>query len=161
MTFPIDGYVYTPPQGERSDRALLLEFLKRTYQNLYPDQDFAHLRRTVKQYFSTDTPIWWISPSAHPETPIAGLWLGNSVDQISGDRHAYILMLFVDPQHRRQGIGTALMQIAEAWAANRGDRQLGLQVFVENQPALELYEKLGFQPQALWMVKPIKPIAKY
>ena len=47
------------------------------------------------------------------------------------------------------------MHTAERWAAERGDRQLGLQVFVENQPALKLYQQLGFQPQALWMIKPI------
>lgn len=155
MTFSVDGYVYTPESATKHRRALLLEFLKRTYQDLYPDHTFDHLGRTVKQYFSADTPTWWVSAQAEPAVPIAGLWLGNSIDQISGDRHAYIFMLFVEPSHRRRGLGAALMQTAERWAAERGDRQLGLQVFVENQPALNLYEKLGFQPQALWMIKPL------
>jgi ribosomal protein S18 acetylase RimI-like enzyme len=155
MTFPIEGYMYTPRGLSRYKRDLLLDFLKRTYRHLYPNQTFDHLEHTVKHYFSADTPTWWVSAESDPDTPIAGLWLGNSIDQISGDRHAYVFMLFVEPQHRRRGIGSTLMHLAEKWAAARGDRQLGLQVFVENQPALNLYEKLGFQPQALWMIKPI------
>jgi ribosomal protein S18 acetylase RimI-like enzyme len=31
-----------------------------------------------------------------------------------------------------------------------------LQVFQQNQPALGLYQKLGFQPQWLGMVKPLR-----
>lgn len=78
------------------------------------------------------------------------------MDQIQGDRHAHIFLLYVSPAHRHRGIGSALMQQAEAWATARGDRQIGLQVFHHNQPALQLYEKLGYQPQSYWMVKPLK-----
>jgi ribosomal protein S18 acetylase RimI-like enzyme len=61
------------------------------------------------------------------------------------------------PEHRRRGIGTALMQYVENWATNRGDRQIGLQVFQSNQPALNLYNQLGYQTQSLWMVKSLQP----
>jgi GNAT superfamily N-acetyltransferase len=81
--------------------------------------------------------------------------LGNAVDQVTGDRHAHIFLLYVDAVHRRRGIGAALVRYAEAWARARGDRQLGLQVFQVNQPARNLYAKLGFQPQSLWMLKPL------
>lgn len=153
MTFPIEGYVQR--RGAWRDRTLVSQFLKRTYQELYPDQCFDHLNRTVEQYFSLETPTWWIALQTDPSTPIAGLWMGNTVDQISGDRHAYIFMLFVEPAHRRRGIGSALMQTAETWAAHRGDRQIGLQVFTENRAAINLYETLGYRPQAIWMIKPI------
>jgi ribosomal protein S18 acetylase RimI-like enzyme len=49
------------------------------------------------------------------------------------------------------------MRHAQDWARARGDRQLGLQVFQSNQPALSLYHQLGFQTQSLWMVKPLPP----
>jgi ribosomal protein S18 acetylase RimI-like enzyme len=45
---------------------------------------------------------------------------------------------------------------AEAWAAARGDRQIGLQVFQSNHAALSLYNTLGFQVQSVWMVKPLR-----
>jgi ribosomal protein S18 acetylase RimI-like enzyme len=47
------------------------------------------------------------------------------------------------------------MYHAEAWAKERGDRQMGLQVFVANQPAISLYQKLGYTSQSIWMVKPL------
>ncbi len=79
--------------------------------------------------------------------------MGTAIDQIEGDRYPYIFLLYVHPDYRLQGIGTALMQKAEDWARERGDRQVGLQVFVQNQAALRLYEKLGYQPQSVFMVK--------
>jgi ribosomal protein S18 acetylase RimI-like enzyme len=46
-----------------------------------------------------------------------------------------------------------LLEKAQTWAINRGDRQIGLQVFGNNQPALSLYQGLGFQPQSFFMLK--------
>ncbi|KAB8317052.1 GNAT family N-acetyltransferase [Tolypothrix campylonemoides VB511288] len=34
--------------------------MQRTYQEAYPEEDFSHLATTVEQYFSKDTPIWWV-----------------------------------------------------------------------------------------------------
>ena len=79
--------------------------------------------------------------------------MGNSIDQVRGDRHAHIFLLYVVSEHRRRGVGKALMQYVENWAITRGDRQIGLQVFKSNQPALNLYNQLGYQTQSLWMVK--------
>jgi ribosomal protein S18 acetylase RimI-like enzyme len=88
---------------------------------------------------------------------VACLWLGNTVDQVKGDRHAHIFLLYVMPEHRRKGIGSALMRHAQDWARERGDRQIGLQVFQSNQPALSLYHQLGYETQSFWMLKPLRP----
>jgi ribosomal protein S18 acetylase RimI-like enzyme len=144
--------------GSGLDRALLVQFMQRTYQELYPDCNITHLAQTVEQYWGSDTPLWWVEAlqdNTPRHTPIACLWLGNAIDQAQGDRHAYIFLLYVSPTHRRQGIASALMRRAEAWARARGDRQIGLQVFQQNQPALQLYQQLGFQPQSIWMTKPL------
>ncbi len=145
---------YTLRSGTGLDRALLVKFLQRTYQELYPEQDFSHLAQTVEQYFSSKTPVWWVEVDSGVATaPVGCLWMGNAIDQVSGARHAHIFMLYVAPEHRRRGIGGALVRHAEAWAKERGDRQIGLQVFVANQPALNLYRKLGYETQSLWMLK--------
>jgi ribosomal protein S18 acetylase RimI-like enzyme len=156
-------------RGSTLDRSLVIKFMQRTYQDLFPNEDFSHLEQTVKQYFSSDTPLWWVEeegemretrrisnapcpmPNAH--SPIACLWVGNAIDQVQGNRHAHIFILYVVPEYRRQGIGTALMRYVENWAIQRGDRQIGLQVFQSNKPALNLYNQLGYQTQSLWMVK--------
>ncbi len=158
---------YRLRRGSPLDRSLLVKFMQRTYAELQKEGSLNHLARTVDQYLSTETPIWWVevdssslsllSPSflGHPNIPIACLWLGTAIDQLHGDRHAYIFLLYVAPEHRRRGIGTTLMQQAEAWAKQRGDRQIGLQVFQTNASALRLYGALGYQPQSLWLVKPL------
>jgi ribosomal protein S18 acetylase RimI-like enzyme len=134
--------------------------MQQTYQELYPGQSFSHLAYTVEQYLSRETPLWWVKQAeSTSELPlpsaVACLWMGMAIDQIQGDRHAHIFLLYVSPNYRRQGIGSALMHHAEVWAKARGDRQIGLQVFQHNKPALHLYEKLGYQSQSLWMVKPL------
>nr|WP_230967873.1 GNAT family N-acetyltransferase [Nostoc sp. WHI] len=138
--------------------------MQQTYQDLFPNEDFSHLEQTVKQYFSSDTPLWWVEEEREqgsnkeslfctPLPTIACLWVGNAIDQVHGNRHAHIFILYVAPEHRRRGIGTALMRYVENWATQRGDRQIGLQVFQSNKPALNLYDQLGYQTQSLWMVK--------
>ncbi|MEH2321006.1 MAG: GNAT family N-acetyltransferase [Nostoc sp.] len=154
----LPGYIIR--RGSALDRSLLLKFMQRTYQDLFPNEDFSHLEQTVKQYFSSDTPLWWVDflgegdhPMPHAPCPIACLWVGNAIDQVHGNRHAHIFILYVVPEHRRRGIGRALMRYVENWAIQRGDRQIGLQVFQSNKPALNLYNQLGYQTQSLWMVK--------
>ncbi|PHM08307.1 GNAT family N-acetyltransferase [Nostoc sp. 'Peltigera malacea cyanobiont' DB3992] len=165
----LPGYIIR--RGSLLERSLLLKFMQRTYQDLFPNEDFSHLEQTVKQYFSSDTPLWWVedegeqgagsreqgsnkeSLSSASHSPIACLWVGNAIDQVHGNRHAHIFILYVVPEHRRRGIGTALMRYVENWAIQRGDRQIGLQVFQSNKPALNLYNQLGYQTQSLWMVK--------
>lgn len=149
--------------GSSLDRALLVKFMQRTYQDLFPQQDFSHLARTVEQFFSKETPLWWVDFISEGQEsnllppPVACLWVGNAVDQVQGDRHTHIFMLYVMPEHRRRGIGRALMRYLENWAITRGDRQIGLHVFQSNQTAINLYIQLGYQTQSLWMVKSLHP----
>ena len=131
---------------------LLTRFMELTYQELFPQQsNFNHLALTVNQYLCEDTPLWWVENSVS-ET-VACLWMGNAIDQVNGNRYSHILLLFVHPQHRRRGIGTSLINVAETWARGKGNRQIGIQVFAGNRPALQLYRKMGFQTQSLLMLK--------
>ena len=162
----VPGFVLR--KGSGLDRALLVKFMQRTYRELlHPEQNFGHLAETVDRHLSSITPLWWVDAVDETWTglpdldtisplqpqPIACLWLGNGIDQVQGKRYAHIMLLYVAPEHRRQGIGSALVRHAEQWARDRGDSKIGLQVFQNNQPALSLYEHLNYQTQAFWMVK--------
>ena len=151
--------------GSGLDRSLLVKFMQRTYQEIATGS-YGHLAQTVENYLSRETPLWWVrevkatsNPSGLSGTqrvvPIACLWMGTAIDQLRGDRHTHIFLLYVEPAHRRRGIGSALMHQAEDFAQARGDRQVGLQVFQSNRVALQMYENLGYQVQSLWMVKPL------
>lgn len=145
-----EGYLLR--RGGWGDRSLLRQFLQLTYQELFPDlQDFSSLGATVDRFLSEATPLWWVDELKGGA--IACLWLGAAIDQSLGKRYSQIFLLYVAPNHRRLGIGKALIHQAETWARERGDRQIGLQVFIDNQKAINLYQNLGYETQSLLMIK--------
>ena len=50
----------------------------------------------------------------------------------------------VAPEHRRQGLGLAVMAALLEWGAERGATTAYLQVLGDNAPAIAMYERLGF-----------------
>ncbi|GAA1362475.1 GNAT family N-acetyltransferase [Streptomyces beijiangensis] len=52
----------------------------------------------------------------------------------------------VGEQHRGHGHGRTLMLVAERDAVAAGERELGLNVFAGNTPAVRLYTSLGYEP---------------
>jgi ribosomal protein S18 acetylase RimI-like enzyme len=77
--------------------------------------------------------------------------LGWATDQNNGQLHPYLLLLYVNPDHRRRGLASALLETAHRWARQAGYGQISLQVLSHNQAAQSLYQKLGYQPQAILM----------
>ena len=154
---------YRLQMGALKDSSLLNKFMYLMYQELFPHQhDFSHLTETVNQYFSTNTPLWFVKKAekqVSSDLIVACLWMGSAIDQVIGERYAHIFLIFVLPEYRKQGIGTYLIKVAENWAKARGDRQIGLQVFTNNQPALNLYNHLGFEARSISMIKPLSKIA--
>jgi ribosomal protein S18 acetylase RimI-like enzyme len=141
--------------GNTIDTATLLKFLQITYQELYPaQQNYQHLQLTVDRYFSSETPLWFVTTLAqNRQVKIACLWMGIAIDQVNGMRHPNIFLIYVDPDYRRQGIGRALMGHAEAWARAQSYTQIGLQVFTANQPAIDLYQQLGYESRSISMMR--------
>jgi len=70
-------------------------------------------------------------------------------DSHPSSKHVADLGLMVAAGHRRSGVGTALMAAAEEWARSAGVRKLELHVFPHNEPAVRLYEKLGYDREGL------------
>ena len=141
--------------GNTLDLTTLLKFLQITYHELYPQQqDYQHLQSTVDRYLSAQTPLWFVTTTDRERnSKIACLWVGIAVDQVTGIRHPNIFLVYVDPLYRRQGIGRALLEHVEIWAKSQGYTQIGLQVFTTNQPAIDLYQQLGYQPRSISMMR--------
>ena len=59
--------------------------------------------------------------------------------------HVADLGLMVASDARRQGVGRALLEAAVDWARGAGIQKLELHVFPWNEPAIQLYEKFGFE----------------
>jgi ribosomal protein S18 acetylase RimI-like enzyme len=60
-----------------------------------------------------------------------GQWLGIS-------------LVWIDPAHRRRGLGRAVVGSLAGWAAKAGARNAYLQVEAHNEAAVRMYARLGF-----------------
>jgi len=91
---------------------------------------------------------------------MAGTWdydLDASLVAVDGDEDVGLCMLGVRgtsswiggvgivAERRGEGIGEQLMRAVEDRAASRGVEQLWLEVLAQNEPAIRLYEKLGYR----------------
>jgi ribosomal protein S18 acetylase RimI-like enzyme len=82
---------------------------------------------------------------ASPEGPVVGyvvLTFGFSIEY--GGRDCFIDELYVVPDARGQGIGTAALEFATEEARKLGIKALHLEVMRGNNGALELYRRHGF-----------------
>ena len=161
MAAPFGVPGYRLERGSTLDRARLVKFMQRAYRDLGATETGDHLADTVSRHFTASSKLWWLIgpqsflssglPGLQRHEPAGCLWLGESIDQRNGNRQAYVFLLYVETSHRRQGLGTALMQHAHRWAKEQNYQQINLQVFEDNTAALNLYQKMGYTPQARWM----------
>jgi ribosomal protein S18 acetylase RimI-like enzyme len=69
--------------------------------------------------------------------------LGTAMGGYDGHR-GWIYSVAVQPRHRRQGIGFALIRQLEAALTRRGCLKVNLQVRASNVGVIAFYEKLGY-----------------
>lgn len=103
----------------------------------------------------------------YPESVISGnsgdIYVAETSDGIMGFIHveeektapfppvvshkfACVVDLYVEPEHRKIGIGKALLESAKVWAKDRGMEYLELFVLEENQIGQNFYEREDFKP---------------
>lgn len=70
-------------------------------------------------------------------------------DTRPGFSHVGRLGMGLDPEHRGQGLGEALLRAAVEQAGHCGLERVELQVFASNAPAIALYRKFGFETEGL------------
>ncbi len=82
-------------------------------------------------------------------------YLETHQDYFTGLFHAHVSILVVAGTAEGRGVGRALLSAAEAWARERGDPFITLNVFAQNVRARTLYERLGYGAETLRYVKPL------
>ena len=80
---------------------------------------------------------------------VEGAVVGTVMGGYDGHR-GWVYSVAVKPQHRRQGIGAALIHRLEAALAQRGCLKVNLQVRASNAEVIAFYEKLGYGVEELF-----------
>jgi GNAT superfamily N-acetyltransferase len=70
-------------------------------------------------------------------------------------RHAYVLSVYVLPQHRRRGVLTQLVRHADAWCRDQGIVEMRLHAGIENRTGNAAWQALGFEPAEILRVRRI------
>ncbi|CAB1058952.1 hypothetical protein D1BOALGB6SA_3710 [Olavius sp. associated proteobacterium Delta 1] len=71
----------------------------------------------------------------------------------------HISIVYVIPQTRRRGIAASLAEEALQWASGQGCHEADLNVLFNNDKAIGLYKKLGFNVFRYQLKKKLLPIA--
>jgi ribosomal protein S18 acetylase RimI-like enzyme len=93
---------------------------------------------------------------------VDGLTIGSCQIASWNEDQPSILGILIDPSHRGQGHGSALIQSAIDHAKANGRSGLSLTVEKENAQAIHLYRRAGFavdleDPMQLWMSIKLTP----
>jgi ribosomal protein S18 acetylase RimI-like enzyme len=74
-------------------------------------------------------------------------WVARVLNQFTGRSEALVLNLFVEEDFRGRGAAKQLMDVVEKWAKDQDLERIGLSVAVDNEPAVRLYEEMGYIPE--------------
>ena len=141
------------------DRSQVLALAPRLAEGVAPWRDPAAVRRAAENWLQTSMGsvgepghAVYVAVASHR---VVGVVAIRERTHFTGQTDAYVGELAVASGMERRGIATALMNAAEAWAAERGLAFLTLQTGAGNQPARGLYRQLGFAEEELLLTKAV------
>lgn len=116
---------------------------------LYPDAEAPDVElEEMRRWFERgDTATFVAIDAADPPHLIGYVDVGERpyVDGCSSSPVAYIEAWYVRPEHRKRGVGEALMNAAVGWARERDHSELASDTTLDNTLSQRLHRKLGFE----------------
>jgi aminoglycoside 6'-N-acetyltransferase I len=128
-----------------------LEVVSRFFFELWPDGPLAEHREEARAILASSPPSTLplvVLVAEVDRTVIGFIEVGLRSHADGCDmRHAvgFIEGWYVDPAHRAQGVGRALMQAAEEWARAQGCHELGSDTWIDHESSQRAHEALGFE----------------
>lgn len=136
---------------------LRLEFLaahRGVAAGTFSEQFRAETEAFVRRHQEAASLRSWLAESKGRQVGVASMLildLAPRPEDASG-REGYIINMYVDPGHRRQGVGSALLDSCFAAADALALRRLLLYATDDGRP---MYTAAGFRPNPNWMELPL------
>ncbi len=122
-------------------------FLNRAECNKRIFADFERYLNTEQFKFRV-----FVGASANRE-PLGYVSIGELTNPAVGLRYGGILDFWVAPENRARGIGTRLLDFALGQIRKHGYTHASILVSASNEKAIAMYERRGFRPDRITMVK--------
>lgn len=104
-----------------------------------------------------DTPDHYLRTILKEPEGVAVGRLWYAVRREEGPAHLFVYDIIIAESARGKGYGEAAMRALEPIAREMGLPRIALHVFGHNEPAIRLYERIGYKPTNLLMSKPVAP----
>lgn len=107
-----------------------------------PEEHEAEMRAILSD---PDSPVF---VAVRPDGRLGGFLEGGLRKYAEGCETSpvgYIEGWYVDADLRRKGVGGALVRAMEAWARERGLRELASDTWIENETSIAAHKRLGYQ----------------
>jgi len=136
--------------ANESDIPIILSFIRK----LAEYEKMSHLvvatEENIREHVFGANPVVEVLLAYWDEEPVGfALYLRN-FSTFLGQAGIYLEDLFVDPEHRGEGIGKALLARLAKVAVERGYGRLEWAVLDWNTPSIEFYRRLGAVPLDEW-----------
>jgi RimJ/RimL family protein N-acetyltransferase len=125
-------------QVEKEAEFMLFESGERT---LDPDQQRGQIEAMQNEENSTIL-------VAEAEGKLVGYLVARG-GRARRNKHTVYIVIGVLASHRGKGVGTLLFTELERWARTKGIHRLELTVVADNQRAVSLYRKMGFEQEGI------------
>ncbi len=122
----------------------------------------THSANDVRAFQEAFTATAWEASTARNATFLAVEQTGKRIgyinvregsDDVLGEACGYIALLAVEREYEGRGVARSLVKEAERWAREMGFSRIALDVFASNGHALGFYERAGFQPETVRVIK--------
>lgn len=146
---------------EDADISLIKEITKETALKSIPEDQrrtldkekwSRHMDEVFERTFKSRGSEIFVAKSEN-QVLLGYVFVGEGSNMMTGSKHGFIFDIFVKEDHRRRGIGMMLLKKAEHYCREKGYARMTLMVATNNQPAMNLYTRLNFEAEQVFMGK--------
>jgi ribosomal protein S18 acetylase RimI-like enzyme len=119
--------------------------------HILPDENRATARDAVLRHTVADE----LLVAVDDDTVLGFVMFSVEAGEYQQDQtRGLIRNIYVRPDDRNRGVGTALLEAAETRLVERDADTVGLEVMAENEAARRFYRRRGYEPHRVTLEKP-------